>query len=64
MTTINVPLDLQKMAIDFVSLMHAELFNSIFFFWGGGILMYTPAPVGPYKKQKLNNSVKHFHRFI
>lgn len=63
MTTINVPLDLQKMAIDFVSLTHAELFNSIFF-GGGGILMYTPAPVGPYKKQKLNNSVKHFHRFI
>lgn len=49
MTTINVPLDLQKMAIDFVSLMHAELFNSIF----GGYFKVYPCPCPSLQKTEI-----------
>lgn len=42
----------KKMAIDFVSLMHAELFNSIFF-WGGGYFNVYPRPYRSLQKTEI-----------
>lgn len=52
MTTINVPLDLQKMAIDFVSLMHAELFKLVFFL-GGWYFKVYPRPCPSLQKTEI-----------